>query len=225
MYLISKTSNCYLKQTENKKIDFWKISSYPDFLRPLYTLKHVRHRLLYQSQFASTLPISQFLVWCQISLSLLNIGSSSSFNITVNRWYVNYKVRNINKKWVKRLVNPEKNRFSNSTFINPLATVWLSPTHRFDLSQAPWRHIQGIYTSGADCTPKNNEKKSYKYMSYLSSFMRYNELSVLITFTKDARNDHLAFEDKPARVLSFIWLLYHSWCFSNLSEALLYSIS
>ena len=50
-------------------------------------------------------------------------------------------------------------------------------------------------TSGADCTPKNNEKTSYKYMSYLSSFMRYNELSVLITFTKDARNDHLAFED------------------------------
>ena len=81
-------------------------------------------------------------------------------------------------------------------------------------------------TSGADCT-KNNEKKSYKYMSYLSSYMRYNEFSVLITFTKDARNDHLAFEDKPARVLSLIWLLslYRSWCFSNLSEALLYSIS
>ena len=37
--------------------------------------------------------------------------------------------------------------------------------------------------------------------------MRYNEFAVLITFTKDARNDHLAFEDKPARVLSFIWLL------------------
>ena len=55
--------------------------------------------------------------------------------------------------------------------------------------------------------PKNNEKKSYKYMSYLSSFMRYNEFSVLITFTKDARNDYLAFEDKPARVLSLIWLL------------------
>ena len=80
---------------------------------------------------------------------------------------------------------------------------------------------------GADCTPRNNEKKSCKYMSYLSSFMRYNELSVLITFTKDARNDHLPLEDKPARVLSFIWLLslYRSWCFSNLSEALLYSIS
>ena len=62
-------------------------------------------------------------------------------------------------------------------------------------------------TSGADCTPKNNEKKSYKYMSYLSSFMRYNEFSVLITFTKDAQNDQLAFEDKPARVLSLIWLL------------------
>ena len=44
-------------------------------------------------------------------------------------------------------------------------------------------------TSGADCTLKNNEKKKlYKYMSYLSSFMRYNEFSVLITFTKDARN-------------------------------------
>ena len=62
-------------------------------------------------------------------------------------------------------------------------------------------------TSKADCTPKTNGKKSYKYMFYLSSFMRYNEFSVLITFTKDARNDHLAFEDKPARVLSFIWLL------------------
>ena len=31
-------------------------------------------------------------------------------------------------------------------------------------------------------------------MSYLSSFIRYNEFSVWITFTKDARNDHLAFE-------------------------------
>ena len=31
-------------------------------------------------------------------------------------------------------------------------------------------------TSGADCTPKNNEKKSHKYMSHVvSSFMRYNE--------------------------------------------------
>ena len=45
---------------------------------------------------------------------------------------------------------------------------------------------------GADCTSKNNGKKSYKYMSYLSWFMRYNEFSVLITFTKDARNDHRA---------------------------------
>ena len=44
-------------------------------------------------------------------------------------------------------------------------------------------------------------------MSYLSSFMRYNELSVLITFAKDTQNDHLAFEDKPVRVLSSIWLL------------------
>ena len=43
-------------------------------------------------------------------------------------------------------------------------------------------------------------------MSYLS-LLRYNELSVLITFTKDARNDHPAFQDKPARVLSFIWSL------------------
>ena len=39
-----------------------------------------------------------------------------------------------------------------------------------------------------DCMPKNDEKRSYKYTSYLSSFMRYNELSVLITFAKDARN-------------------------------------
>ena len=59
-------------------------------------------------------------------------------------------------------------------------------------------HTECFITSGADCTPKNNEKKSYKYMSYLFLFMRYNEFSVLITFTKDARNDHLAFEDKPA---------------------------
>ena len=29
-----------------------------------------------------------------------------------------------------------------------------------------------VTTSGADCTPKNNEKKSHKYVSYLSSFMR-----------------------------------------------------
>ena len=35
--------------------------------------------------------------------------------------------------------------------------------------------------SEADCTPKNNGKKSGKYMSYVSSFMRY-EFSVLITF-------------------------------------------
>ena len=41
-------------------------------------------------------------------------------------------------------------------------------------------------------------------MSYLSSFVRYNEFPVLVTFTKDARNDHLAFEDEPTRVLSFI---------------------
>ena len=54
--------------------------------------------------------------------------------------------------------------------------------------------------SAADCTPQNNEKKSYKYMSYLSSFMRYNEFSILITFTKDAQNDHLAFEDKPEKI-------------------------
>ena len=41
-------------------------------------------------------------------------------------------------------------------------------------------------TSRADCTPKNNEKKkSDKYRSYLSSFVRYNEFSVfLITFAK-----------------------------------------
>ena len=45
-------------------------------------------------------------------------------------------------------------------------------------------------------------------MSRLSSFARYNELSVSITFTNDARNGHLAFEDEPARVLSFIWLLF-----------------
>ena len=71
------------------------------------------------------------------------------------------------------------------------------------------------------------KKKSYKCVSCLSSFIRCNEFSVLITFTKDARSDHLAFEDEPARVLSFIWLLslYRSWCFPNLSEALLYSIS
>ena len=31
-----------------------------------------------------------------------------------------------------------------------------------------------------------------------------------ITFTRDARNHHLAFEDKPARVLSVIWLLFWS---------------
>ena len=41
----------------------------------------------------------------------------------------------------------------------------------------------------------------------MSSFRRYNEFSVLITFTKDARDDHLAFEDNSARVLSSIWLL------------------
>ena len=46
-------------------------------------------------------------------------------------------------------------------------------------------------------------------MSYLSSFMRYNEFFVLITF----RNDHLAFEDKLARVLSLIWLLSLSLLF------------
>ena len=48
-------------------------------------------------------------------------------------------------------------------------------------------------------------------MFYLSSFMRNNEFSVLITFTKDARNDQLAFEDEPARVLSLIWLLSQSF--------------
>ena len=44
-------------------------------------------------------------------------------------------------------------------------------------------------------------------MSYLYSFTRHNEFSVVITIAKDARNDRFAFEDKPARVLSFIWLL------------------
>ena len=43
-------------------------------------------------------------------------------------------------------------------------------------------------TSGADYIRlKIMKKKSDKYMSYLSSSMRYNELSVLITFTKDAK--------------------------------------
>ena len=42
-------------------------------------------------------------------------------------------------------------------------------------------------TSGADRTAENNEKKSYECMSYLSSFMRYSEFSVLIIFTKDAK--------------------------------------
>ena len=56
-------------------------------------------------------------------------------------------------------------------------------------------------------------------MSYLSSFTRYNELSVLITFTKNARNDHLAFLKTSLLSLSFLVFLEY------LSEALLYSIS
>ena len=41
-------------------------------------------------------------------------------------------------------------------------------------------------------------------MSYLS--MRYNEFCVSITFRKDTRNDHLASEDKPARVIDLVTL-------------------
>ena len=38
--------------------------------------------------------------------------------------------------------------------------------------------------------------------------MRYNEFSVLITFTEDARNDHLAFEDNArTRLVIHLWLL------------------
>ena len=49
---------------------------------------------------------------------------------------------------------------------------------------------------------------SCKYTSYLSLFTRHDKFSVLITFlAKDARNDQPAFEEKPARVLSFVWLL------------------
>ena len=60
--------------------------------------------------------------------------------------------------------------------------------------------------SGADYTSKNNKKKSYKYMSCLSSFVRYNEFSVLVTFTKDARNDHLAFEARTRLVIDLVTL-------------------
>lgn len=43
---------------------------------------------------------------------------------------------------------------------------------------------------------KNNQGSTYRYVFYLSSFMRYNEcpvliLSYLITCTEDAKNDHL----------------------------------
>ena len=63
-------------------------------------------------------------------------------------------------------------------------------------------------------------KKSCKYMSYLSSFMRYNEFSVL--------NDMTTLHSKTslhASCHSSRYSLYRSWCFSNLSEAMPYSIS
>ena len=51
-------------------------------------------------------------------------------------------------------------------------------------------------------------KKSHVNMCPICLRLRdIMKCSVLITFTKDARNDQLAFEDKTARVLSFIWLL------------------
>ena len=54
-------------------------------------------------------------------------------------------------------------------------------------------YTECFVTCGADSTPKNNGKRSYKYTSRLSLFMRYNEFSVLINnFAKDAQNDHLA---------------------------------
>ena len=33
----------------------------------------------------------------------------------------------------------------------------------------------GTHFGNCDCMPKNNEKKSYKYVSYMSSFMKCNE--------------------------------------------------
>ena len=38
--------------------------------------------------------------------------------------------------------------------------------------------------------------------------MKKSHVNILITFTKDARNDHFAVEDKPVRVLSLISLSF-----------------
>ena len=82
---------------------------------------------------------------------------------------------------------------------------------RFDEHFATCVNIQSISqlvgpTSRADCTPKRNEKS---HINICPICLRLWDIMnfLLITFTKDARNNHLAFEDKPARVLSLIWLL------------------
>lgn len=63
---------------------------------------------------------------------------------------------------------------------------------------------------------KNNERSTYRYLFYPSSFMRYNEcpvliLSCLITCTGDAKNDHIASQGESVNVLS--WIRLHSGWF------------
>ena len=81
-------------------------------------------------------------------------------------------------------------------------------------------NIQGVgHTSGADCTSKNNEKKAYEYNFELNFLFQ-----LLLQKTLEMTTLHLktsVYESCHRSGYSF----YHSWYFSKLSEALLYSIS
>lgn len=87
-------------------------------------------------------------------------------------------------------------------------------------------YIQGAIehvwpTSRVDCTPKHHKRGSYKRTLHLSSFMRRNEVFILILcyliiFTEDFQNDRVIFQSKPANVLS--WIRLHSQWFQVFPE-------
>lgn len=70
--------------------------------------------------------------------------------------------------------------------------------------------IQGVTehvrpSAGAYCARKSNEKGSYKRMSYVSSFTRYDEFSVLISFVQfPLQNIRLHSEWLPMSFTKFI---------------------
>lgn len=64
--------------------------------------------------------------------------------------------------------------------------------------------------------PENNVKGSYKHMFYLFLFMKCKQLFVLIlcyliTFKKDAQNDHLKFQGKSVDLSQVLpWIQLHA---------------